>query len=419
MAVLTLDKIIFRNNDSYLKMYKGSELIAEVESTPALDYLTFTALQSGSTVKFNSTRDVVTSEYSTDGGNTWTSGNGVTVTLSKVGDKVLYRGVTSTLSTDPDTAFILVGQIKASGSVMSMINKNPEDTSLSGLNYAFAYYFNYQSALKDISELILPATTLSDSCYNHMFYNCTGITTIPANFLPATTLSDSCYRYMFGSCNGLTTVPANLLPATTLANSNYCYANMFNGCTSLTSTPNLPATTLTSYCYQGMFTSCWSLTSTPNLPATTSTNYCYNNMFYGCTGLTTVPANLLPAKTLATNCYANMFQDCTGLTTAPNLPSTALKNYCYANMFSGCTSLTSTPNLPATTLVKCCYQYMFSGCTNLNRVVTYARSISATNCLRNWLSSVSSTGDFYNLGGATYSSDANGIPTGWTVHTAL
>lgn len=29
------------------------------------------------------------------------------------------------------------------------------------------------------------------------------------------------------------------------------------------------------------------------------------------------------------------------------------------------------------------------------------------------------TGDFYNLGGATYTSGDSGIPTGWTEHTLL
>ena len=50
-----------------------------------------------------------------------------------------------------------------------------------------------------------------------------------------------------------------------------------------------------------MFSNCTSLTSAPSLPATTLADYCYEDMFYGCTSLTTAPS--LPATTLATNCY--------------------------------------------------------------------------------------------------------------------
>ena len=37
---------------------------------------------------------------------------------------------------------------------------------------------------------------------------------------------------------------------------NYCYCRMFSGCTSLTTAPELPATTLASSCYSYMFQSC-------------------------------------------------------------------------------------------------------------------------------------------------------------------
>ena len=55
----------------------------------------------------------------------------------------------------------------------------------------------------------------------------------------------------------------------------YCYYNMFNDCTSLTTAPDLPATTLASSCYGGMFYGCTSLTTAPELPATTLAGYCY------------------------------------------------------------------------------------------------------------------------------------------------
>ena len=101
------------------------------------------------------------------------------------------------------------------------------------------------------------------------------------------------------------------------------------------------------------------------------------------------------------------------------LPATTLTQQCYVGMFQNCTSLTQAPQLPATTLAQQCYQMMFSGCYALNTVITYAQDISASYCTSNWLQSVASTGDFYNLGGATYTSGVSGIPSGWTEHNSL
>ena len=119
--------------------------------------------------------------------------------------------------------------------------------------------------------------------------------------------------------------------------------------------------TMAEYCYSSMFAGCTSLTTTPSLPATTLAKYCYTGMFDGCTALTTAPA--LPATTLANNCYDNMFYGCTSLTTALSLPATTLAKYCYTGMFDGCTALTTAPALPATTLAVGCYRNMFRDCS--------------------------------------------------------
>jgi hypothetical protein len=60
-------------------------------------------------------------------------------------------------------------------------------------------------------------------------------------------------------------------------------------------------------------------------------------MFRKCTSLTTTP--VLPATTLEDNCYSGMFRECTGLTTAPVLPATTLVSACYYQMFRDCTHL--------------------------------------------------------------------------------
>lgn len=93
--------------------------------------------------------------------------------------------------------------------------------------------------------------------------------------------------------------------------------------------------------------------------------FCYAYLFSGTT-LTTAPE--LPATTLAYGCYAMMFKGCTSLTQAPELPATTLADFCYYYMFENCTSLTQAPELPVGDLIESCYAYMFQGCTSLNYV---------------------------------------------------
>ena len=215
---------------------------------------------------------------------------------------------------------------------------------------------------------------------------------------------------LFESCKSLTTSPE--LPATTLAES--CYEYMFYKCTSLTVAPELPATTLAQSCYEYMFYGCTSLTVAPELPAATLAESCYESMFNGCTSLTAAPE--LPATILAKLCYYQMFSGCINLTAAPELPATALAISCYREMFHGCTNLTAAPELPATTLVNYCYQGMFYGCTNLSSITMLATNIPASGgCLSNWVSGVASTGTFTKASAATLETGASGIPEGWTV----
>lgn len=125
-------------------------------------------------------------------------------------------------------------------------------------------------------------------------------------------------------------------PPTSISKNN-CYLGMFEGCTNLMSSPELPATTLTYRCYYSMFQDCTNLTSAPELPATTLAEGCYMNMFRNCASLTSAPE--LHATNITTACYNSMFRDCTNLTTAPVLPATTLRTTGYAHMFNGCTKL--------------------------------------------------------------------------------
>ena len=141
-------------------------------------------------------------------------------------------------------------------------------------------------------------------------------------------------------------------------------------------------------------------------------------MFYGCTSLTTAPQ--IPATTIdpifAPGCYSSMFYGCTSLTEAPELPSTTLSDQCYDSMFRGCTSLTTAPELPATTLAYGCYNNMFFDCSNLNYIKMLATDISANDCLRYWVNGVASSGTFIKHPDMkALPSGPSGIPNGWTV----
>ena len=283
-------------------------------------------------------------------------------------------------------------EISSAGSKLYL--RGTGNTKITGSNTDSRFVFTGTDALKiacegNIENLLDYETviagghpTMADECYRYMFQSCTSLTTAPE--LPATTLSISCYDSMFNSCASLTTAPA--LPATTLAN--YCYQYMFRSCTSLTTAPELHSTTLASNCYRYMFQSCTSLTTAPALPATTLANYCYMGMFYNCTSLTTAPA--LPATTLSSSCYGSMFERCTSLTTAPELPATTLVDTCYGNMFYGCTSLTTAPALPATTLASSCYGYMFYNCTSLTTAPALPATTLASSCYEGMFNSCAS-----------------------------
>ena len=172
---------------------------------------------------------------------------------------------------------------------------------------------------------------------------------------------------------------------------------------------------LKSRCGYYMFYGCSSLTTSPALPATTLTISCYQDMFARCANLISAPE--LPATTLASNCYAGMFYECTSLTTAPEvLPAMNIVFGCYANMFYGCSALTIAPELPATTLANSCYLYMFYNCVGLNYIKCLANDISAVSCTFGWVRAVSSTGTFVKNPSATsWTTGNSGIPTGWNV----
>ena len=429
-------------------IYTKVELETPMTETP----LTFESLSNTLMINLYTTMSLYGLQYRTynASNNTWSNwstfssgSTNNTCYVTGVGSKIQFKRENNAplaIGYDAYSYFKnLTGNCYVYGNVMSLYNFEMvlNDT------YACFKLFDNNAGIRNhpTKDLVLGATTLSNSCYMYMFRNCTGLTRIPE--LPVTTLTNYCYYEMFRGCTALNTTP--VLPATTLAN--YCYYGMFRECSSLTTPPELPVTTLANNCYCCMFCDCTNLQSAPVLPATIMAESCYGAMFAGCTSLQTAPE--LPATTLASDCYNGMFNRCTGLTiapelpatvmvhkcyydmfgyctnlqTAPALPSTSMAYWCYNKMFEYCTSLTTAPVLPATTLAQGCYIWMFFGCSNLNYVKCLATDISADNCTLNWLTNVSPTGTFvkaagmedWEIGVNPDDGEYYGIPEGWNV----
>ena len=334
-------------------------VIKESADPSCMDYFSFTALEDG-TFKFNGSSSADSLSYSIDDGVNWHTlpYNTDTPTISS-GQTIMFKGSDLTILTNNGIGtFTSSGRFNVQGNIMSLIygdNFNAQ-TSLDGKDYVFYGLFYECTKLVSAENLKLP-TEMSDCCYTYLFCGCTSLTTAPQ--LLATTLTDYCYCAMFSGCTSLTTVQQTL-SATTMAN--YSCAYMFRGCTSLTTAPQLLATTLSDYC------------------------------------------------------CAYMFQDCTNLTTAPSLPATTLANNCYRQMFRGCSSLTTVPTLSATTLVDNCYYGMFYSCSTLTAISCLATDISANNCTYAWLSNVGANGTFTKAANmSSWTTGGSGIPSTWTV----
>lgn len=200
---------------------------------------------------------------------------------------------------------------------------------------------------------------------------------------------------------------------------NYAFRGLFMYNTHLKFHPTLKlkmaATSVGDFAYNSMFEGCSGITTAPDLPATNLGVESYSGMFDGCTSLESAPA--LPATNLAEWCYSGMFARCTSLESAPALPATNLAEGCYGNMFDYCLSLQTAPELPASTLVPYCYMYMFRDCEKLKSVKCLATNIQAEDCVIDWLENVSPTGTFTKKNGVTWPTGASGIPTGWTIIT--
>lgn len=255
-------------------------------------YLTFRALEDGTEFWCKESNVY----YSTDSGQTWT---GITSAPKRFqmnsGDTVMFK---CERAKHYNCFSGRTGTLDIEGNIMSMVygddfalRSDLPSESASTFNEFFSH-LNVVSAV----NLVLPATALTEYCYQYMFSGCTALTQGPVT-LPAEVMQKSCYWGMFAGCTALTTAPE--LPAMTLAYG--CYGHMFENCRSLATAPELPATHVAdTYAYNNMFKGCSSLRIAPDLPSTEwlirhveidGQEFLigdYDNMFSGCTILSYV-----------------------------------------------------------------------------------------------------------------------------------
>ena len=326
------------------------------------DYFTIVVTEGGH-IEFDRTAVYEGIYISKDDGETWELSESEGIDVSE-GDTILVKCVINSLYEETYN-FIKTSEnfkAKIQGNIMSLL----------------------------VSDDFMNATVLENEYLSDLFKNSEWLIDAQNLVLPATTLVEGCYENMFVNCSNLVYAP-KVLPATTLVES--CYSDMFQGCSSLVTAPVLPATTLETECYYGMFSGCSSLVTAPVLPATT----------------------------LAEACYTAMFSGCSSLVTAPVLPATTLVKQCYNGMFTYCSSLVTAPELPATTLADTCYTAMFDGCTSLN----YVKAMFTTDIRQDslytsgWLNNVSATGTFVGNAEASWLDNFirtnSTVPEGWTI----
>ena len=168
-----------------------------------------------------------TYEYSKDNA-TWSSGTSSTVISASAGEKVYFRARPASQEYGIGTFTISNGTCNVAGNIMSMVHGSNFKGKISiSTSRQFYQLFYSNPNIIDASNLILPATALSEGCYYNMFSNCSGLVAAPA--LPATQLQKLCYRSMFSDCSSLIAAPE--LPATQLLAQSYY--SMFNRCSRL------------------------------------------------------------------------------------------------------------------------------------------------------------------------------------------
>ena len=351
--------------------------------------------------------------------------------------------------------FQMTGKIAASGSIMSLLSKDP-----------------FKAEMKENPIVVNPNNSTGAFTFFGLFYNCEALVKAPN--LSATKLASHCYDCMFRGCTSLEEMPdllATYLPVG-------CYMHMFNGCNSLVKTKRINAIQINESACYGMFWSCENLEEAilfnnsilenadtfgirymfyncvklrkgPNIYVDGKVGHATcNSMFQGCS-LTGVPIIHIKSIQNRSGLYGNMFKDCKQLSSVPidylQNSAAVISNHLsvynshdpddgataqsinvketYSHMFENCTSLTSAPFLYECALSTAKYastnQYngIFMGCTQLSSLSTDFTKYDAN--FKDMLKNASPTGILWckELGDLQSHKADIGIGNGWEIKT--
>lgn len=214
----------------------------------------------------------------------------------------------------------------------------------------------YQSSVVDASNLVLPATHLSNThAYMGMFSGCTSLVYPPAE-LPEPESSvtlELTYMAMFSDCTSMVRCPdMNWGVLGTCKNGTFY--KMFYGCTALTD--NIP-----------------DKIEVQNYTASTSGYQIFRQMFRGCTHITTIPSLIIHNNnstiTGADNGpFYHVFYGCTSLIDLSNKTltienSTNTSGYEFSYTFAASTNIEKSPLIRVPETHKCTFYRMFDGGT--------------------------------------------------------
>ena len=290
-------------------------------------YLTIKSLADNNTISWRYSGSSISRSISisTDGGITWTSktssrSSGSLATLN-TGDTLLIRGSNTRYasSTSNYNYFVSSGNFDVYGNVMSLIGGDSFSSLTSfSQTYAFERLFYNCTGLKDASNLILPATTLTDNCYREMFRGCSGLTTAPE--LPAATLVSNCYYQMFYSCSSLNNIRCL---ATSISASNCTYQWVYNVASSGTFTKDISMSSWTTG-NNGIPTN-WTVEDEGQMDISGATVTASTQTYTG-SALTPTPTVTLNGQTIPSTGYTVAYSNNTNAGTA-TITVTGVGNY--------------------------------------------------------------------------------------------
>ena len=218
------NKLLEYTDDIKKVILNGNVVWPTVKPTSGPDYTepfyvenTTDQTESVTFYRYNSYAPTFDVYYSLDEGDTWNFCGSTAETFTyrnPAHTKVWFCAETTQWTTQlADPGISIRDCKKVGGNIMSLLygrNFNGTERTFTGTQYIFSLLFNGNTVLEDASELLLPATTLVQRCYQAMFgetYNsgaCVSLVKGPT--LPDAVRGDGDVTSMFSGCTSLNEV---------------------------------------------------------------------------------------------------------------------------------------------------------------------------------------------------------------------